>query len=54
MFVSGFPLARIARRAGHSPALGWLAGTIGLFVAGPLLFVWWLSFVKWPAAPDAK
>jgi hypothetical protein len=54
MVVSGYPLARLARRTGYSPALGWLAGTVGLFIAGPVLFIWWLSFAKWPAAQDAK
>ena len=47
MIAWGYPLSVLSKRAGHSPAIGWLAGTIGLLVAGPFWFMWWLSLVRW-------
>ncbi len=47
MIAWGYPLSVLSKRAGHSPAIGWLAGTIGIVVAGPFWFMWWLSLVRW-------
>jgi hypothetical protein len=44
----GYPLSRLCRRAGKPPAIGWIAGSIGLlFLFGPIWCVWWLAFSKW-------
>ena len=32
MLAWGYPLSVLCRRAGRSPAAGWLAGTVGLCV----------------------
>ena len=50
-FISGYPLATLCRRTGKSPAVAWLACTIGLFVCGPTLCLWWLAFSKWKVPP---
>lgn len=47
MIAWGYPLSVLSKRAGHSPAIGWLAGTIGIVIAGPFWFMWWLSLVRW-------
>jgi len=49
----GYPLARLCRRAGKPTAVGWLAGTVGLFFLGPIVCVWWLAVSKWDP-PEAK
>jgi len=48
----GYPLATLCRRAGKPTAVGWLAGTIGLLVAGPFWCIWWLALSRWKAAPS--
>ncbi len=45
--IWGYPLSRICRRAGKSPAIGWMAGSIGLYFFGPVWCVWWLALSKW-------
>jgi hypothetical protein len=47
MLIWSFPLAQICKKAGKSQAVGWIAGTIGLFVLGPLWCVWWLALSSW-------
>ena len=47
MIAWGYPLSVLSKRAGHSPAIGWLAGTIGIVIAGLFWFMWWLSLVRW-------
>ena len=47
MLAWGYPLSVLCRRAGKSPAAGWLAGTVGLFVAGPFWCIWWLALTAW-------
>ena len=49
--TSGYPLAVLCRRTGKPPVIGWLAGTIGVFVFGPNLCLWWLAFSAWKAPP---
>ncbi len=43
----GYPLSILCRRAGKPAAVGWVAGTIGLVVCGPMFCVWWLAYSKW-------
>ncbi len=50
MFLIGWPRAKISKRTGHSAAWGWIAGTIGLFFFGPLIFAWWIALAHWPAS----
>lgn len=45
--IWGYPLSRLCRRAGKPPAIGWIAGSIGLYFFGPVWCVWWLAFSKW-------
>lgn len=48
----GYPLSRLCRRAGKAPAIGWIAGSIGIFFLGPIVCIWWLALSKWdPADP---
>ena len=47
MLAWSYPLAVICRRVGRSPAVGWIAGTVGLVVLGPLWCVWWLALTRW-------
>jgi hypothetical protein len=54
MFLTGWPLARIAKRTSHSAVWGWIAGTIGLFFLGPLVFVWWIALAKWASSPKTQ
>jgi len=55
MLAWGYPLSILCRRAGHPAAAGWLAGTIGLFVAGPFWCIWWLAMTSWntPSPPTS-
>ena len=43
----GYPLSRLCRRAGKAPAIGWMAGSIGVFFLGPIVCIWWLALSKW-------
>lgn len=52
MALQGYPLAVICKKAGKPPAIGWIAGTIGLFLMGPLWCVWWLALSSWKASPE--
>jgi hypothetical protein len=47
MLVWSNPLSVICRRAGKPAAIGWLAGTVGLLVAGPFSCIWWLALTSW-------
>ena len=47
----GYPLSILCRRAGKPAAVGWVAGTIGLVVCGPMFCVWWLAYSKWELRP---
>jgi hypothetical protein len=49
MVAWSYPLSVICRRAGRSPAIGWIAGTVGLPLLGPLWCVWWLALARWGA-----
>ena len=50
----GYPLSRLCRRAGKAPAIGWIAGSIGVFFFGPIVCIWWLALSKWdPPEPMA-
>src|SRR5260370_35321515 len=49
MLVWAYPLSVICRRAGQPAAVGWIAGTIGLFVLGPLWCIGWLALASWKA-----
>lgn len=54
--IWGYPLSLVCRRAGKSPAIGWFAGSIGLysFGFGPIWCVWWLALSKWnPPQPKS-
>ena len=52
--IWGYPLSLLCRRAGKSPAIGWLAGSIGLYCCGPVWCVWWLALSKWtPPQPKS-
>jgi hypothetical protein len=54
MIAWGYPLSVLSKRAGHSPAIGWLAGTIGIVIAGPFWFMWWLSLVRWHVEDEPR
>jgi hypothetical protein len=54
MIAWGYPLSVVSKRAGCSPAIGWLAGTIGLAIAGPFWFMWWLSLVRWRVEDEPR
>ena len=54
MIAWGYPLSVLSKRAGHSPAIGWLAGTIGIVIAGPFWFMWWLSLVRWHVEEEPR
>ena len=43
----GYPLSRLCRRAGKPAAVGWLAGSVGVFFLGPIVCVWWLALSQW-------
>jgi hypothetical protein len=47
----GYPLSILCRRAGKPAAIGWLAGTLGVLVLGPMLCVWWLAYSTWKPSP---
>jgi hypothetical protein len=51
--VWGYPLSVLCRRAGKPPAVGWVAGTVGIFFFGPLWCIWWLALSTWNA-PQTK
>lgn len=54
MLVWGYPLSILCRRAGKPPGMGWLAGTVGLFVAGPFWCIWWLALTSWSESSPTK
>ena len=54
MLAWGYPLSVLCRRAGKSPGMGWLAGTVGLFVAGPFWCIWWLALTSWSESSSPK
>ena len=54
MIAWAYPLSVVSKRAGYSPAIGWLAGTIGLAIAGPFWFMWWLSLVRWRVEDEPR
>ena len=49
--IWGYPLAALCRRAGKPAAVGWIAGSIGVFFCGPLWCVWWLALSTWNPPP---
>jgi len=50
----GYPLSLLCRRAGKLPAIGWIAGSVGvLFLFGPIWCVWWLAVSQWNP-PETK
>jgi hypothetical protein len=51
VFVWGYPLAILCRRAGKPTAAAWIAGSIGLPFFGPLICIWWLALSSWTASP---
>ncbi len=51
VFIWGYPLAILCRRAGKSTAPAWLAATIGLCVGGPIWCIWWLALSTWNTPP---
>ncbi len=55
MLVWGYPLSVLCTRAGKPPGMGWLAGTVGLLVAGPFWCIWWRALTSWsdPLPPKA-
>jgi hypothetical protein len=53
IFVWGYPLSTICRRAGKPAAVGWVAGSIGLLFLGPLWCIWWLALTRWQP-PETK
>src|SRR4030088_1568773 len=46
MIAWGYPLSVLSKRAGHSPAIGWLGGTNGIRYARPLWVLCWVSLVR--------
>jgi len=49
--IWGYPLAALCRRAGKPAAVGWIAGSLGIFFCGPLGCVWWLALSTWNPPP---